>query len=249
LLFDSAIGNVININTVKQINNVVTQIPIADPAIGLEHQRAMEETEDDPERIALSWLLDFVHAGPDELEAVCEPRGVFGEFAERNPDDPVPKSSIRRFHAEFKKLFCNVFADQGRKGEGIITLSQRPVSYVLLRNAGAAPRGFFEGCWEISFLSLTNIVLARFGQSLAQCRGCSRIFLKEHGLQAYCTRQCGERLRQKRHEDNMICKIRALRGWQKKLPSEVARDLEIPQLQARKYLALAKEHTDGGPNK
>jgi hypothetical protein len=210
-----------------------------------------------PEREALSWLLKFIEAGPEELPNLFSLSSGFGAFVTlgRRYLGPPTDSEIRRFHTEFVQGIRAVLAGQGRKAWRI-ELPQRPAScwYVFFQKPGKPqnPHGlesYFDGSWQLGFLSRVDALLAKFGADIKACPACVRIFQAEHGLQRYCSRACNERHRQHLLRERRIKKIR---NHQAELgvrltPPQVQKKLGLRSLaEARKYLNLAnKEHNDG----
>lgn len=201
-----------------------------------------------PERAALGWLLKFIQAGPDELASLFSLSSGFGAFVllGRTYLGPPTPLEIKRFHPQFVQGIRAVLAGEGRTAWRI-ELPPRPAPCWHLFQMPHGPESYFDGSWELGFLSRVNTLLARFGPSIKACPACARIFLAAHGLQNYCSRACNERHRQHLFSARRIKKIRDLQAKHRARLTfaQVQKALNISLAQARKYLNLAnKEQAD-----
>jgi hypothetical protein len=174
----------------------------------------------DPKWAALKWLVRFIEAKPEELPGLLSLKSGFGNFQHMGvgstkrregkfeiplwpPKTPAELEGLKSFHAQFVKVIRAVL-EGGGVSMGEIKLPPNDGSSWRLfcvsdKNKSAARlRSYFEGSWELGFLSRAQILLACFDANLKLCPQCSKVFAAEHGLQNYCSRTCSDRKRLKR---------------------------------------------------
>jgi hypothetical protein len=169
---------------------------------------------DDPELAAIKWLVKFINAAsvayqPDLFS--WKSGSGFAEFqviglkAQNSLFPPLPKElkQLEPFHAEFRQAIRVALESRGRLSVHRILLDASPTNWMLFyrQGEGKSPSFFscgFAGNWKLSFLSRVTFLLGRFGDRLKLCPTCSKVFLAEHGNQAYDTRECSDRKRYER---------------------------------------------------